>query len=158
MSVWILKWDYPSDFENNITVWDSEEAALEQAATEIQDKITDGWDQDDPDQMRYSESISEFAKHKKYREVVQEWNDYQDNYNDQFGEWYLIWEEEVLTGKNVTPRSILPDDASYTASSPGATCRGPCKQHNNYAYADRSDGTYMCHQCSTFQHIFGAKP
>lgn len=153
MDVWAMVWEYPNESENNFTLWSNELDALEKACSEIEDKITDQWDMDDETQSEYAGEIARFHEQGKRREAMEKWNDYQSNYNDDYAEYYSVLKKTVLsdTGDVVSPTP----GAQYKATTSGATCRGPCKQFNDYAYADRPDGTHMCYQCSTFNHVFG---
>ena len=157
MEVWIKEWNYIADGETNHTVWATELAALKSACDEIEDSITNNWDMDDETQAQYSENITQLLAQAKWREVVEAWNDYQGNFNDEYAEYWSIMRKEVLTGDDeeiVTSAPVM----AFKASISGATCRGPCGQYNDYAYADKSDGTHLCRQCSTFKHIFGVSP
>ncbi len=154
MEVWLLHWEYPYDMESNITVWTSEQDALKQACSEIEDSITNDWDMDDEHQSQVAEEISDLQKRGKLREAMDAWNDYQSNYNDEYAQYYSVMKKAVQSHDASDVVTSAPPVA-YRASTSGATCRGPCKQYNEYAYADRPDGTHLCRQCSTFQHIFG---
>lgn len=46
-------------------------------------------------------------------------------------------------------------DIEYKAIDPGATCRGPCGQYNEYAYANKKDGTFVCKSCQMMSQVFG---
>lgn len=160
MEVWVVKWDYPYDMDNNITVWVDELSALQAACKEIKRKIDSDWDMDDSDQEEAAKLFdSQIAAGTVdgLRNAMKTWNDYQDNFNDENGEWYFVWSETVHGAPDIQANIQQTTPVAYKASVAGATCRGPCKQHNPYAYADKPDGTHLCHQCSTFQSIFGVK-
>jgi len=154
MEVWILEWSYPYDSDNNITVWASEQEAQKQAIKEIQDLITNDWDMDDVDAAACADDIDDMVSRGHYAEAIRRFNDYQDEYNSDYAQYWFVVRKDVLGGNTSTMTST---SRNYSSSS-GATCRGPCKQHNDYANPDRSDGTYVCHQCKTFGHIFGTSP
>jgi hypothetical protein len=153
--VWIVRWEHPDDMEVNITLWTSEQDALKQALSEIQNEIDNNWDMDDTYQSQYADEIKRLSGLGKLRQAMVAWNDYQDNHNDEYGEWYSVSKQEVLSMDDEVVTSALP--VAFKPSTTGATCRGPCKQYNEYAYADRRDGTHLCRQCSTFQHILELK-
>lgn len=156
MAVWVKQWNLPSEGEHNITLWAKEQDALRSTCDEIEDSITNNWDMDDEDQSFFAEEIQSLIQSKHYRSAINKWNEYQDSYNSDYAEYWHVFIKEVLTGDSGEVVTSAPPMA-YKASSPGATCRGPCGQFNDYAYADKSDGTHLCRQCSTFQHIFGVK-
>jgi len=155
MEVWILQWEYPYDIDSNITVWTTEKAAYEQALKEINQKIDNDWDMDEPDMFNHAEEIEILEGQGKLKEAIDKWNDYQMNFNDEHAEYYNVLQKPVLNGPGSTVTAQTLPPVAYQASSPGATCRGTHKEFNPYAYADRSDGTYLCTQCKTFGHIFG---
>lgn len=152
MDVWIAQWEYPNDIDSNISIFLSEKEALEDVLSDIEDHITNNWDMDDSDQETWADDISQLHHSGKLREAMEKWNEYQANYNDEYAEYYSVFMKTVQ-GSASTAVSTQPTTHSH--SSNGATCRGPCKQHNEYANADRADGTYVCRQCSTFSSIFG---
>lgn len=158
MEVWVLQWDYPLDMEHNITLWVDETSALQQACTEIKQKIDGDWDMDDSDMEEAAQKFDTQLTGKNYRAAIGVWNRFQEDFKDDGGEWYSVIKYEVL-GSSAIQGGCRPPSSpvAYRASSSGATCRGPCKTYNEYAYADQPDGTHMCRQCSTFQHIFGTK-
>jgi hypothetical protein len=156
MKVWLKEWDYAYDNEHNVSVWASELAALQSCVSEIQDSITNNWDMDDETQAQYSDEITELLLKREYRLAMEKWNDYQSNYNDEQCEYWFVSSKDILGGDDEQIVTSAPAVA-YKSSIVGATCRGPCGQFNDYAYADKYDGTHLCRQCSTFQHIFGTK-
>ena len=42
----------------------------------------------------------------------------------------------------------------FTAKKAGATCRLPCGQVYEYAYADKEDGTFECKSCKMMHEVF----
>lgn len=154
MEVWVKQWDYPSDGEHNISLWFSEVDALRSTCDEIENSISGDWDMEDDTQAAFADEISEFIAQKRYRQAIQKWNEYQDENNSDYGSWWSVTRKEVLGGDEAS-NAVTQRPVAFKASYSGATCRGPCGQVNDYAYADRPDGTHLCRQCSTFQHIFG---
>lgn len=51
--------------------------------------------------------------------------------------------------------SVVASNTPFVATSPGATCRGPCGNPSLDAYADRQDGTFLCFQCKLMKQAFG---
>jgi hypothetical protein len=156
MEVWIVQWDYAYDNEHNVSVWATEAAALRHVCDDIEDNITNNWDMDDETQSQCADEISQLLAKGKHRMVMGAWNDYESNNNDEQATYWTVHKMDVQVGDDEEIITSAPVVA-YKAIASGATCRGPCGQYNNYAYADRSDGTNVCYQCSTFQHIFGVK-
>lgn len=153
MEVWIAEWDYSYDMEHDVSVFLTEKDALEDVLNSIEDIISNHWDPpNEPDQQQYADEIEELRRQGKLREAMDKWNDYEANFNDEQAQYYSVTKKKV-SGVS-TPQAELSTHV-YTPTSTGATCRGQCKQHNEYANADRADGTYVCRQCLTFQHIFG---
>lgn len=155
MEVWVVEWSYPYDNENNVTVWANKVDAQKQACKEINELINE-WDMDDVHAASCAEDISDMVGRGQYAEAIRRFNDYQDEYNSDYAQYWFVSSKPVLSGDGSEPSTNAP--VAYKATTSGATCRGPCGQHNEYAYADRPDGTHLCRQCSTFQHIFGVKP
>ena len=155
MEVWVLEWSVPSDGESNVTLWESEKDAYLQAASEIEDHITNNWDMDDETQAMYADEVQDFFKRHKYMEGIKHFHDYENNYNEDYAQYWEVYSREIMKRDS---RDVVPNPSTsiaYKATASGATCRGPCHQFNEYAYADRPDGTHMCRQCSTFHSIFG---
>lgn len=156
MEVWVLEWSYPYDSETNITIWANQKDAQKQALEEINELITNGWDLEDDDAAACADDIQDMMKRGLLEECLDRFHDYQDNYNSDQAQYWRVYMREVLSADQSEVPTIPPPTA-YKATSPGATCRGNHQEFNPYAYADRSDGTYLCRQCQTFQHIFGVK-
>lgn len=156
MEVWVLEWSHPYDSENNITVWANENDARRQALDEIEDLITNDWDMEDNDAAACADDISDMVARGQLAEAMRRFNDYQDEYNSDYAQYWHVYSRDLLTGDG--SKSTMTTPSTYKATTHGATCRGPCKSFNDYAYADRSDGTYVCHQCKTFGHIFNGAP
>lgn len=158
MDVWVAEWDYPYDMEHDVNVFLTEKDALEDCLNSIDDIIDNHWDpSNDSDQQEYMDEINSLRNQGKLREAMDKWNDYEANFNDEQAQYYSVTRKPVKGGSSC---SVIPSASvasTYTPTTSGATCRGPCKTHNEYANADRADGTYVCRQCSTFQHIFGTK-
>lgn len=154
MEVWVLEWSYPYDNEHNVTVWNNQVDAQKQALKEIIDVIANDFDMDDPHASSCADDIDDMMNRGQLAEAIRRWNDFQDDHNSDHAQYYFVSKKEVLgEGATTSPSG----GASFIATSNGATCRGPCGQFNEYAQADRADGTHICRQCSTFQHIFGTK-
>jgi hypothetical protein len=150
MEIWVLEWSHPNDGENNVTVWERQEDAQRQALKEIADVITNDWDMDDVYASSCADDIDDMVNRGQLGKAISRFNDYQDEHNSDYAQYWFVSKKEVLgaNGKRTNEH----------VHSNGATCRGPCKQHNPYANADKSDGTYVCRQCKTFSSIFGNSP
>jgi hypothetical protein len=153
MEVWMLEWSYPYDNENNVTLWTNQLDAQKQAVKEINELIND-WDLEDNDAAACADDINDMVGRGQFGEAIKRFIDYQDEHNADYAQYYFVTKKQVLgSGSVASPSS----GSSFIATTSGATCRGPCGQYNEYANADQPDGTHVCHQCSTFQHIFGTK-
>ena len=181
--VWVIEWNYPSDGESNVTVWDSEKAAAKQACSEIQDRIADEWDMTDYDHAQEAQQINDYISAGSYLKAVKYWNNCHLNCDSDYAMYWHVREEQTRDLSDATdPRVFDPDffeallgdeeeegdgdedfddssdsddEEEYQASTPGANCRGPCGQHNEYAYANKRDGTYVCHSCKMMSQVFG---
>ncbi len=163
MDVWIVEWSYPNDVETEVSVWANEHDAYYHACEEIKSRIDGDWDMDDEDQQAAAEQFDNFfvpgGKNTilSMTKAIRVWDEYQSNFNDEYAQYWNVSKKSVRRLDEGDADTLPPPVMNYKASVAGATCRGPCGQFNDYAYADRSDGTHVCRQCSTFQHIFGVK-
>ena len=73
----------------------------------------------------------------------------------------MILPAHTYVGLNGTPsttkastkvEAIKPK--AFVASKAGATCRLPCGQVYEYAYADKEDGTFECRSCKMMHEVF----
>lgn len=123
------------------------------------------WDLDEEFIHEAAKSITDCINAGALDVAVEKWNDFQCEFHDDCPQTYLVAEYEIETRKPALKTLILSDfesdeeeeeeeDDSVIMEVSGATCRGPCKQYNEYAYPDRLDGTYHCSQCKTFQGMF----
>lgn len=171
--MWAVDWSN-EDSDNSVTIFDTEENALKSAVSDIVDDVQ-GWDLDDPDssERELALEINAAIAAGNYRQVLRKYNDYQSNRG--YGEQYFHVSEYGINTFSRDPEEIdIPiiedddededdDDDSgvdpnqpFVATSVGATCRGPCHNYFPDAYADKSDGTFECHQCKTFKNVFGS--
>lgn len=155
MEVWVLEWSYPYDNEHNVSLWTTQSEAQEQGLKEIIDVIANDFDMDDVNAASCADDIDDMMRRGDRSGALDRWNTFQDEYRDDQAQYYYVSKKQVL---GAGAKASSNGSAAFIATSNGATCRGPCKQHNEYANADQADGTYICRQCSTFQHIFGTKP
>lgn len=156
MDVWIQEWDNTADCEKSITVWYSETEALRNTCDQIEDEIVNNWDcAEGTSEEDYADRINACIKKQDYRTAVELWNQYQGDCRPDYSCYWNIYSEEVRGNGGGIVATKSTSVSGYKSSVPGATCRGPCKDFNEYAYADNPDGTYMCRQCSMFHSIFG---
>lgn len=168
MSVWILEWHTDGDY--HATIWQTEKDANIQACSEIQDAIAAEMDLDDEEVHGIAKSILDHMACGDFASAINEWNDYQGETDRP--SFYCISEKVINTSPCAIQSWVLGDfksadddededeedeqnkiDTLPPMQLPGATCRGPCKTYNEYAYADRMDSTYLCYQCKTFKSI-----
>lgn len=169
--VWIVEWRYPAENDSSVTVWPSETDAHKAACRDILNEIRDYWDLQAPMQRDTAKLINDLIKKGHFRRAISEWNDCDLNCNsgdDQY--WYVyevdarafvgdigLLDESLFANDDEEEDSSDSDDEEeeYLATEPGAICRGPCKQHSVYAYANRRDGTYVCCSCRLMSQVFG---
>jgi len=152
MEIWTLEWSCPSDGETEITLWENEIDALKRGVKEVGDYIQRTFDFDNSNDESCATDVNDMIGRGQYKEAIRRFNDHQDDHNPDYAQYWFVVKKPVHGSEGIKKQV-----AASTYHSNGATCRGPCKQHNPYANADQSDGTYVCRQCSTFQHIFGTK-
>lgn len=169
--VWILEWSYPYDSDSYIDIFDSEENALKQACADIVDHINETLDViGDQEHNLLATDIQTYLDNNEYAKAVRYWNSSEVNCDNDHSQYWNVYEREVKTISDlVTIGSIhLPDqDIDYEdedskttakenifiATECGAKCRC-CINYNEYAYADKSDGTYECYSCRSMRNIF----
>lgn len=177
MRVWLLEWSDKYNAGTNITVFESVDAANKQACFEIQEHITSSWNFPNcSDEQKFiTKIINDFIKNGDYKHARQAWNDCLYNQNDIKAQFWFITYENVCEFSSCDEPLIRPSSdfdppattdtesavnktvasASYQATDPGATCR-TCHVPNEYAYADKPDGTFLCRSCSIFHNIFSS--
>jgi hypothetical protein len=179
MSVWVLTYEYVDDGSHTVTVFSTETDAFAQAASEIQDVIADSWNMNDLDQADAAKTINGFIAANNYKKAVRYWNDCSENVDSNYPQYWTVSEqdpartpslptifdasyftallddEEEEDASTQTPSDGLEDGDGFVTSTPGATCRGTHAEWNEYATADRRDGTYLCQQCRMFRQVFG---
>ena len=174
MNVWTLEYQDPNDVSNNTnTVWDSERAAQKQVCHYIMNEGSN-WDIEDPDMEAVARRINDAVACGDYKQALSEYND------NSYGDHYYVNETDLQSMSDADEPDLItfsdPDEdedseeedesdddeglmpyepANYRATSPGATCRGPCKQVSPDAYADQVDGTYVCYSCKYMKQVFG---
>lgn len=177
--VWVIEWSYPSDGESNVTVWDSEKAAAKQACSEIQDRISSEWDMTDYDYAQEARQINDYIAGGSYLKAVKYWNNCSANCDSDYAMYWHVREEVTKDLSDASDPQVfdpdyfealleneeeseeedeeeeVDDEEEYLSTTPGATCRGPCKQYNEYAYANKRDGTHVCHSCKMMSQVFG---
>lgn len=162
MDIWVLQWSSPDDA--NVSLWQSEQDALIQAASEIQQGILADWDMNDPDVHAVAKSIFDNINSGNFRQAIHDWNDAQSELGYDFPSWYSVIKRNILSGPQAVQTIFLGSNTPIvtgidfgtenpdTLPAPpmqtaGATCRGPCGTYNEYAYADRMDGSFCCYSC-----------
>lgn len=161
-----------SDADNeplDTSYWENEETAWKEAAHCVQRKIYYGFNMSDVNQANIAKDINELVKNSNFKGAVKRWNRVGTTYDETY---FNITSVDPLKDYDASDPMIfddshfialLPDkdeeddidDAPVTAIVSGATCRGPCKQHNSYANADRKDNTYVCRSCQMMSQVFG---
>ena len=180
MSVWVIEWSYPYDNEHNVTAWASQQDAQKQACSEILDRIQNEWNLGDQEYAQEAKTINDMVGKGDFKKAIRYWNDCSLNCDSDYAMYWHVREldesdysgsvtlidESLFTGlldeeegdgdEDFDDSSDSDDEEEeYQASTPGATCRGPCGQSNEYAYANKRDGTYVCHSCRMMSQVFG---
>jgi hypothetical protein len=168
---WVIEFSYPYEGENNVTAWDSEASALQQACAEVMTHIEDYWDMSETDYATAAKTINDLVKAGHFSKAVDFWNNCHLNCDAQCATfWYVrhlpqnnypyilpTWDDSFFTALLPQDEAVCADhDGEYQATSDGATCR-TCHQHNEYARADQRDGTYVCRGCKMMSQVFGAE-
>jgi len=155
--IWVCQRSQPSF---SITLWKSRDEAQAAACAAIMDDVNHKWDLSNPDEVRKAESISDACMAMRFDDAIFLYNDWMR------AKVYSIYERSIQTTppnihllgvKNVAMvQPPIPTPAQpFRATKPGATCRGPCGNFNDYAYADQPDDTYCCYQCRYMSQVFG---
>lgn len=129
--------------------------------------------------------INDLVINGEWESAVRHWNDCDSNANSSYAEYWTVSkhdtsqpptraiillsssflndsddeeEEEVISSvAGPTKVQALEDgDPGFVAGLNGAICRGTHQEYNDYATADRRDGTYLCQQCRMFRTCFGS--
>lgn len=169
--IYIEEIDRVSDGEITKTTFDNEDAALEEAGTDILNLMRDNWDLSDEDERHAASTIQDLIRTRSYRDVISEYNYHEERRSANYPIFVTVSSEHVK--QSAAPHDfidfseyeeeedeeedeeITPASTAYVATSPGATCRGPCRNPSPDAYADQRDGTYVCYQCKLFGGVFG---
>lgn len=165
--IWILEVDDTSHGEVNRYHYATSGAAEKEAAYEIMERISQKWEIYG-DQREAAEEINNAVAADDYKKAIRLFNLEEENANHPF--FIVVVETLLHTYKDAQQPNLLEfeDDEEeeeeetpvssgpYIASTPGATCRGPCKNHSTDAYADSRDGTYECYSCKLMKGVFGS--
>ena len=148
------------------TYWDDYVIAKQHICALIVDRINDNWDLTCAADVKLAEEIENLIKSGMPSAAINLWNSIPNQtinwtieeitiYNGMVGNTISKINFPIIksTEDNTSSENIQTE--LFVAADPGATCR-TCQQYSEYSYADRKDMTYLCHQCKTFQYIFGA--
>jgi hypothetical protein len=168
---YIVECSCPDEYEYTVTLFVSEKDALSQACFDMMNVLTDHLNLSEEQDYEAAEEINGLIDSGDYRGALRVWNDAQTTI------YWHVYEKPCIIGAQ-KPNSILlgpfqsdedeedekeveavppTSPSAFMATTPGATCRGPCGNHNPDAYADRSDGTHVCYQCKYMSQVFGSK-
>lgn len=184
---YMMKHDHADNADNDysITLFHTEFYAYQQAAYEIHNLIVMNWDMSDPISAKDAKMFNDFIIDKDYSGAVDYWNGCDGNCNDnvygpeywfieladihingmvpkEFDSSFLLGLTDGEQSNGVVPNTVpkvmtLEDGDGHQSTVSGATCRGTHQEYNDYAMADRKDGTYLCHQCRVLRKAFGSK-
>jgi hypothetical protein len=172
-TIYIEEIDNVDEGSKDLYLFDSETLALAEAQKDILSLIVDNWDLVDSESDRdEAKEIQNHFRQGNYYDGIRAYNDYEGNRSSNYPVFVAVREQTVnayVTNNNnwIDFSEYEPeeedeeetefeeaDDSPYQASSPGATCRGPCGNPSNDAYADKRDGTFLCYQCKLFSGVF----
>lgn len=169
--VWVVEWKYPAENDGRITIWNDDDEANKAACTDILNTISNDWDLQDPPQRATAKFINDLIKKGHFHRAINEWNNCDQNANSYDTQYWYVYEVDILSfpgdvalldeslfannDEEEESEASETEEEEYLATEPGAICRGPCKQHSEYAYANRRDGTYVCCSCRLMSSVFG---
>lgn len=170
--VYILE-QYYADAEEDVTLYyyASAEACYKSIARRIQNHIQDSetFDLSQLDVATFVKKINDMVKFGNFKGAFDIWL----NDGELFSElcWNvsseMVFAEDEIDNpivfddnsfevlKEVIEEVKIEDSGEFVATDPGATCRGPCGNYNEYAYANKRDNTYICQQCKMMSQVFG---
>lgn len=170
MEVFIVEWCRPAESETHVTCFDTMSIAQQAACADIIDDISSNWDLTEEDQNDVARDINGDIANGNFGSAISKFNDYNSDQDYEYQQFYYV-QRKALLNTAPTPSLIEFDDLveedeedeedeeeedeTYTACTPGATCRGPCGSHSPDAYADQRDGTFVCYQCRLMTKMFG---
>jgi hypothetical protein len=161
--VWVLQNNFTSG--NNISLWSYKIDAEMSACREMLDNIQINWDLTNQVNLDQASIINDFIKVQDYSGAIHYWNALQARLTNTSIAMYSVYESIILQNPfgpiPLTLGNELPDTSPgviitpQIKSTPGATCRGPCKNYSPDAYANKPDGTYVCYSCKLMSNAFG---
>lgn len=167
--MWVCSWEQHGQFDSNISIWNTEADALVAAGSKVMNDVA-WWDLSKPDVSQRAYEISDKCALMAWREAIDLYNEWECRKDTSVSCYISVYEKRVksstpsvalLRPPPASPQSVMPPvrptSAPFKATKEGATCRGPCNQFNEYAYADQPDGTYCCRQCKWMSQVFGGK-
>ena len=162
---WILErvdnWDSMGHVQD-VSVWDTKFAALQEIAFEILVSLRDMVDLSDENVLISAREIQKFidqkdeASYQKARELF--------NLIVNENNYWILFEEKIKTTADNTAFITIDYDSfedkedqdsgmkEFVADKYGACCR-TCNTQNEYAMATKEDGTYECTGCKTFSSL-----
>lgn len=168
--MWIFSWEQHGQYDSRISIWNTEADALVAAGSQIMNEIS-WWDMGVPEISKKAYEISDKCAAFEWRAAINLYNDWEAMKPAEYSCFISVYESKVksnppsvallrplpATAAPQTSTPVRPATAPFKATKEGATCRGPCKEFNEYAYADSPDGTYCCRQCKWMGQVFGGK-
>ncbi len=167
--MWIIVHEDLDNAVNTLTVWDDMDAALMDTCASIVHEVQTRFDMTDPLMQSDATIINDYIRLQNYKDAIDHWNDCSNTYGiDVYWTVEHHYVNQAQSGRipgliNLTPPPPPPPTLpvvsanlqtctapALPASSNGATCRG-CQTHNEFAQADKPDGTYACYSCRTFR-------
>lgn len=165
--VWVFEWTYPADNEVDIQIYHKELDAFQSACADIIEYINNIFDMTDANNLQAAKEINILVQSSQYQEAVEYFHEYiQNNFVYDDLRYFHVYEKDVHNQpkrpQSLTLLSTLGEEEETAEETcnvvkEGATCRGPCKQHYEYALADKCDGTFVCRSCKLMNQFFAGK-
>ena len=161
------------DNEKDSTFFDNKDAALQHACQRALELIERQWDMDDESQRDSAKEIERYIRNGSYQTALRDFNDIESNRDYPCSLYisgptginssspainFIDWSQYECNGEDDEEEcdEEEEDETPFVATSPGATCRGPCQSHSMDAYADQRDGTFLCYQCKLMKQVFSS--
>lgn len=165
--VWVFEWSDSANNEVDIQIYHKEVDAFQSACADIIECINDSFVMTDASDLQAAKEINILVQSSQYQEAIEYFQGYIQNnwpYDDLM--YFHVYEKDVYNQPKSPQSLILPSpldgeegitEETCNVVQEGATCRGPCKQHYEYALADKCDGTFVCRSCKLMTQFFAGK-
>jgi hypothetical protein len=142
MEVWIVEWTQPGQNEVNITVWNTEQNARQQACADILHTLREWNIENGTDEKDLAESINTYVLAGDYKSAMADYNEFQSNSNDYENvDYFHVYPRIDLSAPEVPTLICFPvdedddiPDAEFEEIVPSIECpcgmfRADCEYH-----------------------------